>query len=108
MKLSVAGAPRIEWTYNSDTQLFVSPGFEGRSQHLPYLSAGIWHEGLLLYTITDFIEDCKYQSEEPPSPQHILSAWFLKTGILLDPSLPFVLKVISEEGEEQEVPLTRH
>lgn len=105
VKLSVAGAPRVEWTYSKDTQLFVSSGYEGRSQHLPYLTAGIWHEGLLLYTITDFVEGCKYQGTAAPSPHHILSAWFLKTGVLLDPTLPFVLKVITEEGEEQELPL---
>lgn len=105
VKLSVAGSPRVQWTYKNDTQLFIHSNGEGRSQHLPYLAASIWHEDLMLYTISDFIEDCKYQGEEPPSPQHILAAWFLKTGILLDPSLPFVLKVVTEDGTDQEFSL---
>ena len=105
VNLSAPGAAQVEWTYQKDTQLFTKSEHDGQAHHLPYLTAGIWHEGLLLYTITDFVEECKYRGNVPPTPHHILAAWFLKTGILLDPSLPFVMKVITEEGEEKELAL---
>jgi hypothetical protein len=106
VNLSRAGSPHVDWYYNADTKTFSRAENDGHLQHFPYLTAEIYHGDLALYDITSFTESLKWTGGSiPPSANHVLSAWALQTGILLDPSLPLVLKVINEEGEESSIPL---
>lgn len=106
VNLSRAGSPHVDWHYNADTKTFSRTENDGHLHHFPYLTAEIYHGELSLYDITSFTEVLKWTGgETSPSPNHVLSAWSLETGILLDPSLPLVLKVITQEGEESSIPL---
>lgn len=104
--LSAAGSPEVDLYYNADTKTFSRSENDGHLHHFPYLTAEIYHGNLALYDITSFTESLKWTGGEvAPSANHVLSAWSLETGILLDPSLPLVLKIITQEGEESTIPL---
>jgi hypothetical protein len=106
VKLSSAGSPHVDWYYNADKQTFSRSENDGHMHHFPYLTAEIYHGDLALYDITSFTESLRWTGGEvAPSANHVLAAWYIQTGILLDPSLPLVLRVINEEGETTEIPL---
>lgn len=106
INLNRAGSPHVDWFYNADTKTFSRSENDGHLHHFPYLTAEIYHGDLALYDITSFTESLKWTGGDvAPSANHVLSAWALQTGILLDSSLPLVLKVITQEGEESTIPL---
>jgi hypothetical protein len=107
VKLSSPGAPRIEWSYDFDSRMFrnSSSTTDEDPKHMPYLTAEVFHQDLSLYDLTEFVQSLHYAGTTPPSVRHILAAWFLHSGILLDLSLPMSLKVFTEEGEEMTVSL---
>ena len=106
------GVPPVEWVYDSKKKTFMNPMGSQRSHHLPWLSAEIKHMNLTLYDITEFVESIRFFDDEGvpsatsvPSAEHVLSAWSLESGIVLDKSGSLVLSVINENGEGQEIPL---
>lgn len=106
VNLSRAGSPHVDWHYNADIRTFRREENDGVLHHFPYLTAEIYHGDLALYDITSFTESLRWTGGDvAPSANHVLAAWFLQSGILLDPSLPLVLKVINQEGEESSIPL---
>ncbi len=105
VKLNSPGVPTIEWVYDFDSRVFRKSESTDETKHLPFLTAEIYHEGLSLYDLTEFVQSIHYSGTVAPTAHHILGAWFLHTGILLDTSLPMSLKVFTEEGEEVVIPL---
>jgi hypothetical protein len=106
VNLNAAGSPHVDWYYNADTKMFSREENDGHYHHFPYLTAEIYHGDLSLYDITSFTESLKWSGGEvPPSANHVLAAWFIETGVLLDPSLPLVLRVCNQEGEMNSIQL---
>ena len=105
VKLNTPGAPTIDWIYDFDSRVFRRPESTDEKKHLPYLTAAVNHQDLSLYDLTDFVQSIRYCGSSAPTAQHIMAAWFLHTGILLDLSLPMTLQVCTEEGEEKTVTL---
>jgi hypothetical protein len=106
VNLSSAGSPHVDWYYNAETKTFRRQENDGHLHHFPYLTAEIYHGDLALYDITSFTESLRWTGgETAPSANHVLAAWYIDTGVLLDPSLPLVLRVINEEGDQTEIPL---
>ena len=100
------GVPPVEWVYDSKKKTFMNPMGSQRSHHLPWLSAEIKHMNLTLYDITEFVESIRFFHDEGvPSAEHVLSAWSLESGILLNKSGSLVLSVIDENGEGEDIPL---
>ena len=109
------GVPPVEWVYDSKKKSFMNPMGSQRSHHLPWLSAEIKHMNLTLYDITEFVESIRFFHDEGvpsvpsatsvPSAEHVLSAWSLESGILLNKSGSLVLSVIDENGEGEDIPL---
>ena len=109
------GVPVVEWVYDSKKKTFVNSMGSQISHRLPWLSAEIKHMNLSLYDITEFVESIRYFHDQGvssatavpsvPSAEHVLSAWSLESGIILEKSGSLVLSVINENGEEQEIPL---
>ena len=109
------GVPPVEWVYDSKKKTFMNPMGSQRSHHLPWLSAEIKHMNLTLYDITAFVESIRFFHDEGvpsvpsatsvPSAEHVLSAWSLESGILLNKSGSLVLSVIDENGEGEDIPL---
>jgi hypothetical protein len=108
VNLASAGSPHVDWHYNAETKTFSRVENDGHLHHFPYLTAEIYHGDLALYDITSFTESLHWTGGETataPSANHVLAAWYIDTGVLLDPSLPLVLRVINEEAETIEIPL---
>jgi hypothetical protein len=106
LKTDSAAAASLEWIYSTDKKQFkhVIASSEDESQYFPYLSAEVYHGNLRLYDISDFVSQLKWTAcsgAERPTAKHILSAWSLETGVVLDVALSLSLHVITEAGEEE-------
>ena len=106
-KLSGPGIPKIQWFYDSSKKIFTNPKGSSEISRFPWLSAEIKHLDLTLYDITEFIESIRYCSNETeiPSAEHVISAWSLDSGIVLDKVSQLQLSVINEEGDNKHIPL---
>ena len=98
------GLPAIEWFYNPDTSVFYKSIENTQFSRLPWLAASIYFNEMKLYSMDDFIDTVRYDTESSkmPSPAVLVGAWSLNRGILLDRNLDLVLRVINEDGEETE------
>lgn len=108
LKYESAAAASLEWIYNPEKKQFkhVNISTEDEFVYFPYLSAEVYHGNLRLYDISDFVSELKWCAPsivERPSAKHILAAWSLETGVVLDVSLSLSLHVITESGEEENI-----
>jgi hypothetical protein len=94
------------WTYNSDTHEFFEWPMVASSQagdQLPLLSMEIAEDGNIVYDLTDFIETVRVYNACgkvcAPYISHIIGAWTLSSGIVLDPSKNFVVHLITNDGD---------
>jgi hypothetical protein len=106
LKTESAAAASLEWIYSADKKQFkhaiASP--EDETHYFPYLSAEVYHGNLRLYDISEFVSELKWTAcsgADRPSAKHILSAWSLETGVVLDLSLSLSFHVITESGDEE-------
>lgn len=103
------GIAPIEWYYDADKYLFISSSLytsstEYETRHLPWLSAEIKYNDMTLYDITDHVEQVRFASSSgSPPPGHILSAWSLKSCIVLDGKDGLVLHTLNEDGSESQI-----
>jgi hypothetical protein len=100
------------WTYNSDTHEFFEWPMVASSQagdQLPLLSMEIVEDGNIAYDLTDFIETIRVYNAcgEVCAPYicHIIGAWTLSSGIVLDPYKNFTVHLITNDGDSQRVNL---
>lgn len=95
-------SPPVAWYYTPAQKVFQQPMSTRHWRHLSWLSAQIQHgEDLVVQDITDFVNTLHWIGEQPPTPELILAAWTLETGIVLNPALPLRITVITEEGTEE-------
>lgn len=113
LNLDAPGVPRIAWYYDAANHILVSGHLYNTSDtirvhHLPFLSAELKYNDLVLHDITEFMENIRWggdANQEPPSAKILLAIWSLKTGIVLQDSESLKLIVINEEGNEQTIPI---
>lgn len=119
VQLTGSGTPEIEWYYNASTRTFLTSRLYTNSQtyhthHIPYLTAEVKYNDLILYDISDFINSVRWagvddpsghQSETMPNVDHLISAWSLSSGVVLKRSSSMNLCVINTDGEEVKLPL---
>lgn len=113
VQLSGSGTPEIEWYYNASTHTFLTSRLYANSQsyhthHIPYLTAEVKYNDLILYDISDFINSVRWAGEESepmPNVDHLISAWSLSSGVVLKRSPQMNLCVINTDGEEVKIPL---
>lgn len=113
LNLDAPGVAQIAWYYDASKHIFISTRLFNTSEHihvhhLPYLSAEIKYNDLVLQDLTDFIERVRWAGDldqGPPSASVLLGAWSLQTGIILQKSESLRLIVINEEGNEQTISL---
>lgn len=99
-------APPIAWSYTPAEHLFQQPQCQNHWRHVSWLSAQIKHgEDLVVADITEFVNGLHWIGEAAPEPEHILAAWTLETGIVLNPALPLRICIITDEGSEQTLEL---
>jgi hypothetical protein len=99
---AASGSTEVAWYYNADKHVFLDAAddeFE-RPAPLPVLSVEIVLDGQTFYDLTDFVETVRVYSEEgrAPSIQHLIGAWGLSSGIVLDHTRGFEAHVILNNG----------
>ena len=112
-KLNCPGVPDVEWYYNSKTHTFLTARLYTNSQayhphHIPYLTAEVRYNNLVLYDISEFINSIRWAGEEAeamPNVDHLISVWSLSSGIVLQRSAGMTLSVINTDGAEVQIPL---
>lgn len=99
------GVAPVEWYYDADKKLFVSSNLyntntDAITHHFEWLSGEIKYNGLVLYDVSDFLEDAKWAGVTQPSPARILAGWSLHSGIVLHFMEGLTLHTINEDGTE--------
>jgi len=98
-----------DWYYLAETKTFVewehftpiSSLMRINSLQLPVLSMEIVEEGAVVYDLTEFIENIKIHTlgdEFFPSIAHILAAWSISSGIVLDNTREFTIRMIDTQA----------
>jgi hypothetical protein len=113
IQMTSPAIPPVEWYYNAKSHTFISARLYNTSEqyhthHIPYLTAEVKYNDLILYDISDFINSVRWAGEEGetmPNADHLVSAWTLSSGIVLQRSDAMALSVINTDGEDARVPL---
>jgi hypothetical protein len=108
--LAGPGVPPIEWYYNADTKVFLSSNLynttnEYHTHHLEWLSGEICYNDLVLYDVSDYLQQVRWAGTSRPSPSVLLAAWSIHSGIVLNLRDGLVLKTINEDGSESSLEL---
>jgi hypothetical protein len=109
-KTTGPGIAPIAWHYSSDSLTFSTPNLDevGIVLHpLPFLAAQIKYGDLILYDITEFVGKikCFSQRHDTPSPELIVAAWSLESGIVVSQTGLIQLSIITDEGDSKNIPL---
>ena len=93
------GSAVPQWLYDTNTKTFTEFAEQqgGVTKPLPILSLEIMHKDKVLYDLTDFIEMLRVNSSDgelAPSIAHLLGAWSMHSGIVLDPERGFEVQMI--------------
>jgi hypothetical protein len=99
---SASGSAKPEWVYLDDKRIFMewsaanAADMNQKAKALPILSLEVVHKDKVLYDLTDFIEGVRVYHTAGlfPSLQHILAAWGLSSGIILDSARGFEYRII--------------
>jgi hypothetical protein len=59
----------------------------------------------VLFDLTEFLEKLKIFGNTMPSVEHIVGAWQVSTGIVLDVTSPYVVRHITEDADTILTPL---
>ena len=99
---NASGSTPVDWYYNADKHVFLdsTDALLSHACTLPILSAEIVLDGRAFYDLTDFAETVRVYSddERAPSIQHLIGAWGLSSGIVLDHARGFEAHVILNNG----------
>ena len=103
--LTGPGIAQVEWYYDADTKLFVSSALYNTTtdytkHHLEWLCGQIRYNNLVLYDISDFLQQVKWAGTTRPSAARVMAAWSLSSGIVLSGMEGITLQTINEDGSE--------
>lgn len=102
-----------QWSYSEEKQVFTEWGYSSDAfpKALPILSMTIVDQDTVLYDISDFVERIRVTHSNRntfPSVAHILGAWSLSSGIVLNTTKSYFAKMITISAETVTVPITSH
>jgi hypothetical protein len=108
--LAGPGIAPVEWYYNADTKVFISSTVynstnEYQTYHLEWLAAEVKYNDLVLYDISDYIQQVRWAGAERPRASLVMTAWSIHSGIVLNFRDGLNLKTINEDGTESSLPL---
>lgn len=102
-----SGSARAEWLYDADQKVFTQYGADsGNNKPLPILSLEILYKEKVFYDLTDFAEMIRVRTaagDLAPCIPHILGAWSLSSGIVLDATRGFEVRLVDMEANTFEV-----
>ena len=108
--LNGPGVAAVEWYYDADKKTFVSSALyntttEYAMHHLEWLSGQIRYNNLVLYDISEFLQQVKWTGRVKPSAARVLAAWSLHSGVVLSGIDGISLQTINEDGSESTLAL---
>jgi len=115
----IASSAKPLWFYQGDSQTFIewSRQFESiddakqlPAKTLPILSMAVVDADEVLHDLTDFLDTVTVHHSEGkfPSIAHILAAWTLSSGIVLDTQRPYFANMITSTANTIAVPIDTH
>ncbi len=104
------GVAPVEWYYDADKCIFISASLYNTSteydtHHIEWLSAEIKYNSMVLYDITDHVEQVRWAGSSAPTSSQVLAAWSLKTGIVLNIKDSLTLHTLNADGTESQIPI---
>jgi hypothetical protein len=103
------------WWYNKDETAFIewSPLNDRdvkKGVSLPILSMTIVDEGRAIHDLTDFLETVRvfHTNGVFPSIAHILGAWSLSSGIVLNTKREYFASIITSDADTLALPVDTH
>jgi hypothetical protein len=107
--LTGPGVASVDWYYNADTKLFVSSALyntttDYTTHHLEWLTGQIRYNSLVLYDISEYLQQVKWAGTARPSAARVMAAWSLHSGIVLSGMDGITLQTINEDGSESVLP----
>lgn len=108
--VSGPGVAPIEWYYDAEKYTFISSTLYNTStdyetHHLSWLSAEIKYNNMVLYDITDHVEQIRWAGTDAPTATHVLSTWSLQSGVVLNKDNTLTLHTLNEDGTESQLPI---
>jgi hypothetical protein len=108
--LAGPGVPPVEWYYNADTKVFLCSNLyntthEYHTHHLEWLSGEIRYNDLVLYDVSEYLQQVRWAGTARPNPSVLLAAWSIHSGIVLNLRDGLVLQTINEDGSESSLQL---
>ena len=102
------GVAPVEWYYNADEKMFISAEYHNSTteyitRHLDWLSAQVKYNNLVLYDITDFLQQVRWAGRTKPSAARVMAAWSLQSGVVLTSIDGISLQTINEDGTESTI-----
>lgn len=99
------GIAPVEWYYNADTKVFTSnllynTSTEYETHHFEWLTGQIKYNDLVLYDISDFLQQIRWAGTTRPSIAYVLAAWSLDSGKVLNSVDGLTLQTINADGTE--------
>jgi hypothetical protein len=103
--LTGPGVASVDWYYDASKTLFVSSSLyntttDYNTHHLEWLTGQIRYNNLVLYDISDFLQQVKWAGNARPSAARVMAAWSLQSGIVLSGIDGITLQTINEDGTE--------
>jgi hypothetical protein len=103
--LTGAGVAPVEWYYDADKSLFISSALyttttDYETNHLEWLCGQIKYNNLVLYDISEFLQQIRWAGRVKPSVSRVLAVWSLHSGIILNAGEGLTLQTINEDGTE--------
>lgn len=99
------------WYYREDTRTFNEWSLEyteNKRSEIPILSMAITDGERILHDLTEYMESVRvfHSTGAIPSIAHILGAWSLSSGIVLNPSNNYFVTVITSTADTLTFPMT--
>jgi hypothetical protein len=95
----------VQWTFPTDINAKIPPFSRLRST---ILSMVILENDRVVFDLTDFLENTKIYGRNMPSVEHIIGAWYISNGIVLDTTSQYIVRHITEDAETVLTPLPWH
>lgn len=101
---AASGSAPAEWKYDAKIHAFLeyggAPEVQEKSHRLPILSLEILHKDKVVYDLTDFVDTIRvYASDQKaPSTQHLVGAWGLSSGIVLNRTRGYEARMITNKA----------
>ena len=121
MNIGTTSSATPLWYYREDTKTFVEWSLEFQTmddaergleaKELPILSMVIVDEERVIHDLTDFLGPVRVFHSSPtvfPSIAHIVGAWSLSSGIVLNPSNKYFANSITSSADTVAMPIDSH